>query len=379
MDNQAEGKNLLSCPFCRASIDMAAEHCSSCNSIFPWVLTARELRARCDQLWDEMRARETNRLRATTAVLQEAFAQARTGKRISIPTLVGLANAWLMPRAVVIAGSIFATVLLGWQTYILWKQSDLLKAQADAATLDRIERVRGRLATLNIISGALHTMPAFTWYAGSGPGAIRCRSPSCFKVSTFEAFETARARQIAEDTGSASGLPIRNAVDEAAAVIAWTTSSLRRDLESIEAPADVALQTLGQRNQPSNEAMTSFTRLLELAQVHCGSGNELPGEVRLAANYLAAYRTDLRDARAMERASYIIAFPPEMSRQDSYGAGKAKSALHHNGATAMAAVGERTDRQVAILRGFISDTLETCSAAIRRDKAALDGSLRAAQ
>lgn len=135
----------LLCPYCKEACPHGASACSSCGASFPWVREIAELR-------DQIKERETSRLRATTTLVDELFRASRGERAVSLAALKGFVGAWLFPRALIVIGSLAGVILLGMQTYILWSQSKMLTSQAEAAKEDRANRLRERLM---IVRGSL--------------------------------------------------------------------------------------------------------------------------------------------------------------------------------------------------------------------------------
>ncbi|CAD6882178.1 hypothetical protein [Methylomonas albis] len=112
------------CPFCAAINRSDAGKCSTCQQPFPWA----ESEARIINLIKE---REISRVRATLTVVEDLYATVREGKPFPVSSLKGLIFSWLLPHAVVIIGSLIGALLLSVQTYLIYQQIVLQKAQND--------------------------------------------------------------------------------------------------------------------------------------------------------------------------------------------------------------------------------------------------------
>lgn len=133
------------CPFCRADYKEHDHHCWSCGALFPWA-------ADRDRLLDEMKEREPNRVRATATLVAEVFDFAKGGKPPSLSALKGLLFAWLFPRAIIVVGSVIAGVALILQTWILSRQTDLMRTQSVAAQFQQQIWLHDRLAGLETMA-----------------------------------------------------------------------------------------------------------------------------------------------------------------------------------------------------------------------------------
>jgi hypothetical protein len=157
----------LLCPYCKEKCPSGASACSGCGATFPWVREIAEIR-------DQLKERETSRLRATTTLVDELFRSSRGEGAVSLSALKGFVGAWLFPRALIVIGSLAGVIILGMQTYILWSQSKMLASQAEAAKEDRANRLRERLM---IVRGSLIQLkvahaafpPKGMWFLGCGP------------------------------------------------------------------------------------------------------------------------------------------------------------------------------------------------------------------
>lgn len=127
------------CPYCKAQYVPGTLRCAACAHTFPWAIEDELLRG-------EMKARETNRFRATTTLASEALTAVKGGPSISLEAIKGFITAWLFPRTVIVIGSLVGALLLGLQTYIIWGQTKLLRLQAEAAQVDQAARIRERIA-----------------------------------------------------------------------------------------------------------------------------------------------------------------------------------------------------------------------------------------
>ena len=140
--------SMISCPSCGRQTDAASRTCADCGVPFPWSL-------HYDKLEEQLKERESNRIRATATLVQEAFEAAKGGKPVSLAAIKGFVTSWLFPRTVIVLGSLLGGVLLFAQTYILWNQTKLLELQTRAAQLEQVVKLRDRLATISAQTAAL--------------------------------------------------------------------------------------------------------------------------------------------------------------------------------------------------------------------------------
>ena len=104
---------MIACPNCGQQTLGEATSCSHCAKDFPWTLQIGKLQ-------DQIKERETNRVRATATLVQEAFEAAKSGKPVSLAAIKGFVTSWLFPRTIIVLGSLLGGVVLVAQTYILW-------------------------------------------------------------------------------------------------------------------------------------------------------------------------------------------------------------------------------------------------------------------
>lgn len=144
------------CPYCREAIEVpGANACRKCGAAFPWSVVAGELR-------NEMKERETSRLRATATLTNELIGAMAGGPRPTIQAVKGFVNAWLLPRAVLVAGGLLGGLAVALQvavmiqqTSIMENQTALLIKQSAAADAQAAEIYRVRISKLEATRAAL--------------------------------------------------------------------------------------------------------------------------------------------------------------------------------------------------------------------------------
>lgn len=152
------------CPYCRAACAEGAEVCPQCQAQYPWMWEIGQLR-------NELKKRETSRLRATMTLVDE---MAR-GK-VSREALRGFVGAWLFPRTAIVIGSVIGALVLIVQTYIIWSQTELLAYQAEASKVERAERLRERLA---IVGNYREKLDLITHSMGADLELTSCEGQAC--------------------------------------------------------------------------------------------------------------------------------------------------------------------------------------------------------
>lgn len=135
MNNSSPAVPSALCPFCKAAVSGEELACPVCAIPFPWSKQR-------DLLLEQIKERETNRVRATYTLVEELVQSGRTGKPVSLAALKGFLASWLFPRTVIVIGSLAATFFLFAQTYILYNQTQLLGIQAAAAQIDQESKLR---------------------------------------------------------------------------------------------------------------------------------------------------------------------------------------------------------------------------------------------
>ena len=156
------------CPFCRHPYAEVQGACATCKVAYPWVESIAEIKT-------QLKERETNRARATLTVIDELLGAARGGKPVSASALKGLVFAWLYPRTVIVIGSLVSLLLLIMQTAIIYKQTDLLAGQTEAAQFEQAEKLRQRSQELVDLSQRLSDTQLF--FAGLAKPDFRCQGP----------------------------------------------------------------------------------------------------------------------------------------------------------------------------------------------------------
>jgi hypothetical protein len=81
------------------------------------------------RLTNVIKEREVSRLRATLTLAEDVYKSVREGKPIPVSSIKGLIFSLLLPRAVLIVGSLFGALLLAVQTYLLYRQYSVMEAQ----------------------------------------------------------------------------------------------------------------------------------------------------------------------------------------------------------------------------------------------------------
>lgn len=140
------------CPFCLVNNPIDANLCSSCLKPFPWIDS--ELR-----LTNAIKEREVSRLRATLTLAEDIYKSIREGKPVPVSSIKGMIFSLLMPRAVLIVGSLFGAILLAVQTYLLYRQfivmdlqNSILIRQSQLDIFDKTQRFREILSRAPIDS-----------------------------------------------------------------------------------------------------------------------------------------------------------------------------------------------------------------------------------
>lgn len=105
-----------------------------------------------DRIQDLIKERESNRVRAAVTLTEELYGAARGGKPVSVAAIKGFVAALLVPRMVIVAGSVIAGLVLIAQTFILYKQTQFLDIQARAAQIEQETRLRERITPLQALT-----------------------------------------------------------------------------------------------------------------------------------------------------------------------------------------------------------------------------------
>lgn len=165
-----DNHNFSSCPYCSTSLENGAKRCASCNSSLPFALE-EEIK----NLHNLMKERETNRLRATTTLIDEIICSTRENRPISLAPIKGFIASWLVPKTVIMLGSIIGGILLLAQTYIIFQQTQLLSVQTEAAQIDQALKLREKIA--NTKKSSLNIEKIISIYSK------QINSPDCAKFS----------------------------------------------------------------------------------------------------------------------------------------------------------------------------------------------------
>lgn len=131
----------LRCLYCGEEFDSGALQCHSCGESAPW---SKEIEA----LRDAIKSREISRPRALLTLTEEVVASLRGGPPVSLAAIKGAVFAWLFPRALIVVGSLAAALILGAQTFVMWKQSQLLEQQNTVLT-DQNEMIAAQTTLLH--------------------------------------------------------------------------------------------------------------------------------------------------------------------------------------------------------------------------------------
>lgn len=131
------------CPYCKGALrPIDTKQCPSCQATFPWDRGIADLKR---ELQLELKERETGRIRATLTLVDEVFSHAKGGPPVTLAAIKGFVNAWLLPRVVVVVGSMLAALVLIVQTWILFQQTRLIDVQARAARFEQEVLTQARL------------------------------------------------------------------------------------------------------------------------------------------------------------------------------------------------------------------------------------------
>jgi hypothetical protein len=122
MPAPVDDESSFECPFCKNPCSASALRCDACQRKLPWAI-------HLEQLGNELKEREPNRVRATFTFLKEAFDHIQGTGRISPSAIKGLIASWIMPRTVIVVGGLLGGGALIIQTAILYQQTKLLERQ----------------------------------------------------------------------------------------------------------------------------------------------------------------------------------------------------------------------------------------------------------
>lgn len=203
--------DLAKCPYCKAPYKEGSRKCMHCGSLFPWA-------AEVEQLHQQLKERETNRIRATATLVQELFGAAKGGPPVSMSAIKGFVTSWLFPRTLIVIGSLVGAVILGIQTYILWNQTKMLALQTQAAQLDQSAKLRERMATNALLATDIKRL--ILAYSKKVDVA-GCRSDECARVTVADLMKGLRQTPpvTPNEASRASWLEVSNklrSLDEAA-------------------------------------------------------------------------------------------------------------------------------------------------------------------
>lgn len=106
------------------------QSCANCGRALPWKVAEEHVIAL-------LKERETSRLRGIITFVQDLEAYLRRGAPFPLSAFRGLVTAILLPRLVIVGGSIIAVAAAGAQIWILSTQTALLERQVGAQLLDQ--------------------------------------------------------------------------------------------------------------------------------------------------------------------------------------------------------------------------------------------------
>ena len=135
------------------------------------------------------------------------------GPPVSPSAMKGFAFAWLLPRVVIVIGSLVGVVVLAFQTYIIWSQTELLRYQSQAAQTERAEQLRLRIARTENHGAALAVMEdafAAAAYANAPPCDESCKATNLFAALGPGSDGLVTARALPTGSTGSSGRPTRD-------------------------------------------------------------------------------------------------------------------------------------------------------------------------
>lgn len=284
------------CPYCSSENKRTALSCSACWREFPWTLEIESLR-------DEIKARETNRFRATYTLVEEVLGAARDGKPVSLAAIRGFITALLFPRTVILVGSIAGGVLLALQTYVIWSQTKLVRQQAEAAQVDRADKLRTRLARINAIASDLNLLETHLKTLARADFQLKDISKcdeSCREVSLHDALKSNEALKDRPPVG----MYMLTGSIRAGREVGWQLSILRQIARWPEVGSQEPQSTVDDgRESPGERRSTS---VIDAASVHCLNDQENARHVKRALSLAR----QLERLEALSRAGAVSHYPP---------------------------------------------------------------------
>lgn len=245
------------CPFCQAAVPPAATVCPSCKAPFPWSAPIRELKQKLVEL-----------------------SAAKAGNASTEPTR----EAAQPPHWTTIFLSIVGTALVAAQVAIFWQQTRLFRQQAEAANVDRAEKLRGRIGT-NLVHGEVlrRFEDAFRVDKQKGP-RVTC-DEACQRVPLTTAYQRfVELRRWSGDAGSGRAGTVAKAGDDAtadaaAAVLGELSDQLGRSIAEL----DIESSPIGLPSEKSRGwAQRLFADTLQPALLSCAIGQPVQ-ELRIEA------------------------------------------------------------------------------------------------
>lgn len=126
---------LISCPSCNKKTVGDGDRCAECKTEFPWM--------------NQIHQRETAVIRATYNVITDLYESIATGRKPNKHKIMGLLNAMLVGRIVILLGSLIGAVFVVIQIYYLYRQTEiidnqnrLIEQQTSFMKFEQLSRIR---------------------------------------------------------------------------------------------------------------------------------------------------------------------------------------------------------------------------------------------